>query len=170
MSTLTDKTCRETVWLTPPPVLDAIRGFFRGPIGLDPATEPSNPTDAEYYYTRVNDGLTIPWQGPVFVNPPYGKELMPWVIKITDEAKTVTPIVALLPGQRFETLVWQERLLPHPNLYAICFIRGRLKFLRPSGEVAKSNPYGSMLYIFDVNPHARNWEALAALGHILYPK
>lgn len=166
-----DKTCKSTVWLTPTHVLDAVRDLFGGQIGLDPATEPDNPTKAYRFFTKEDNGLLNSWNGygSVFVNPPYGKELMTWVVKICDEAcRTWNPIVALLPGQRFETRVWQERLLPCGSLNHIVFIKGRLKFIRPGGEVAKSNPYGSMLYVF--NRSREYVERLSTLGHILSVK
>lgn len=167
---LTDKTCRDTVWFTPPWIVSAVHRYFAPDgIALDPATDPSNPTKALYHFTEEENGLMCSWAGygGVFVNPPYGKHLMSWVVKICHEATYGTPIVALLPGQRFETKVWQEKVLTSPALDAIVFIRGRVKFLRPSGEQAKSNPYGSMLYVF--NRDYRALEPLSALGVTLAP-
>lgn len=61
--------------LTPEYVLGPVRNDLGG-IGLDPCTEPTNPTGADRYFTIDDDGLEHPWIGPnwfpsVFVNPPY---------------------------------------------------------------------------------------------------
>jgi len=151
MSLLVDKTCVETCYLTPPEILEPIREYFGGQIDLDPATEPNNPTSANRWL--MADGLVSEWTGRVFVNPPYGRELSRWCEKIGHEARAraglrAVQIVALLPGQRFETKYVQEHLLI-PELTAICFIRRRVKFLRKDGTRAPNNPYGSMLWIYN---------------------
>ena len=38
---------------------------------LDPATSKDNPTCATNFYTKEDDGLTKPWTGNVWVNPPF---------------------------------------------------------------------------------------------------
>lgn len=74
-------------WRTPEWFLDLVRRV--GPIGLDPATSPANPTFAEQFFAPAppilpvfgrwlgDDGLRCVW--PVdrltFVNPPYGPHL-----------------------------------------------------------------------------------------------
>lgn len=155
MSNMVDKGCLDTVYLTPPEILEPVKKYFGGQIGLDPATEKDNPTGAqEFFYENMLgegiDGLVAPWSwyDLVFVNPPYGRALREWVEKIGEEVKYNLPLVALLPGQRFETEWWQRCLIV-PELTAVVLIRRRVKFLRRDGTRAKSNPYGSMLYIFN---------------------
>src|SRR5262245_3773038 len=162
MPKLADKSCAYVDWLTPPHVVEAVRQYFGGQIGLDPATNPSNPTCARNWC--INEGTELPWEAwpSIFVNPPYGRELPKWIEKIGAEAEAGAHIVALLPGQRFETGYWQKHVLS-PRLTAICFIRGRLKFLRPDGTPAANNPFGSMLYVFN-GDLARARDAFGALG------
>jgi len=161
-----DKKCKDVEWWTPEHVLAAARETLGDQIDLDPATHASNPTKARRFFTRDDDGLSSPWSASldVFVNPPYGKALLTWVLKIVQEARRAPgrKIVALLPGQRFETAVWQEFLLPCPCLRYVVFVRGRLRFATPSGKLAKSNPYGSMLYLFNCEPS----RLMKALGHV----
>lgn len=67
-----DKKASNNEWWTPGRVNDRTRVYCRGPIPLDPATDPSNPTRALRFYTGKDDGLVLPWDAPVvFVNPPY---------------------------------------------------------------------------------------------------
>jgi len=152
---IVDKTCAFTEWQTPEHILEAVRSYFGGRIDLDPATSPDNPTKARYFFTAPHPlsdevgGLKRSWFDCVFVNPPYGKVLKDWAAKIHEEAACGRRIVALLPGQRFETVYWQEHILTC-DLTSICFIRGRLQFINPiTKKPAGSHPYGSMLYIYN---------------------
>lgn len=148
--TLTDKTCIDTEYFTPPHVLGAVLKYFGGNIVLDPATHPSNPTKAAYTYTEGYSGLDKSWHWAlnIFVNPPFGRQIRDWVAKIHEEASKGAHIIALLPGQRFEQQYWQDHVFCN-ELTAICFIRKRLSFLGLDGKPRKGNPYGSMLYLYN---------------------
>lgn len=100
-----------------------------GPIGLDPATTDDNPIGATYFFTPKDDGLALGWAGHglVFVNPPYGRSLRKWTLKMSQQAKEKgVEIVALIPA-RVGTKWFQTNVAPTAN--KICFWRGRLVFL-----------------------------------------
>jgi len=146
-----DKQCAETVYLTPEKILEPVREYFGGPIPLDPATQPSNPTKALQFYTEEMNGLVQPWNAPVFINPPFGVAIRDFVKRIDEYAQQGLTIIALLPcGARFSTKYWQNHALI-PQLNAICFVKGRVKFLRPDGTVAKQNTYDSQIYGYNVD-------------------
>ena len=164
---LTDLKCESTIYITPEKIMGPVRNYFGGRIPLDPATEPSNPTGAEYFCTEggaevfeggppknwSENGLTLDWSefDGVFLNPPYGKEIRAFCEKIHEEATAGATIIALLPaGPRFSTKYFQEFILTQA-LDGVCFVRGRVKFIRPDGSVAKANPYDSMIMGFNVN-------------------
>lgn len=161
---LNDLICKNTVYITPDKILNPTRNYFNGKIPLDPATEPNNPTNAEYFCTESqilnppanwrHDGLKTNWcnYDGVFVNPPYGKILPTWCKKINDEAQHELPIIALLPaGPRFSTRYFQQYILTG-LLTGICFVKGRVRFLRPDGSLTVgSNPYDSMILGFNVD-------------------
>ena len=53
-------------WLTPPELVSAL-----GKFDLDPCSPINRPWDtAKKHYTILDDGLTQPWDGKVWCNPP----------------------------------------------------------------------------------------------------
>lgn len=59
---------------TPPDICDRVRDVFGGAIDLDPASceQADRLVRARTFYTLREDGLTLPWWGRVFLNPPGG--------------------------------------------------------------------------------------------------
>lgn len=112
-------------WQTPEIVLEALRQAF-GDITLDPCTTYANPCRAKRILTPAEDGLKSPWLqcGLIYVNPPYGRGIGPWIQKCHQYRKAgrVDPIVALVPA-RTDTAWWQDNPAD-----AVCFWRGRLTF------------------------------------------
>src|SRR5262249_50102678 len=91
----------EQHWYTPPEYLDAVRQVFGGEIDLDPASSgiAQQTVKAAKYFTTEDDGLTQPWGGRVFLNPPYASGLVePFVDKLVDElaADRVTEAILLV--------------------------------------------------------------------------
>lgn len=164
----TDKGCVSTEFYTPESVNERVRVYFGGPVELDPATAPHNPTRARRFFTVAEDGLKQVWApARVFVNPPYGTAIRAWVAKIGEEAAKGAEIVGLLPGQRFEQRYWQTNLF-RPELTTLVFVTGRLEFTNPAGKPLGGNPYGSMLWVFN-----GSWEravaAFSPIGMVLQP-
>lgn len=158
---MADLKCQETVYITPPKILDPVLAYFpNGVIPLDPATQPNNPLKAERFCTEspsngsIGNGLEYVWSnvGRVFVNPPYGKGMKDWCAKIHEETILGCEILALLPcGARFSTRYWQEHIF-NPGLDVALFVRGRVQFLRPDGTGTQGqNPYDSQLLGFNVD-------------------
>ena len=165
-----DKQCESIDWYTPRSLLDRVEVYFAGPIPLDPATAPSNPTRATRFFTKEQDGLVQEWRGTgVFVNPPYGEELPSWTAKVHHEAANGIVIVALLPcGARFSTGYWQDHIL-NSCLGGICFVRGRVAFEDEHGNSQKGNPYDSAIYGFNID-RDRFLSAFGVLGKVLIVK
>ena len=69
-------------WWTPAEVIEPVRAAL-GEIDLDPCTHPDaqRVIRAANYYARPDDGLTLPWSGRVWLNPPYSKP-RPWVYRL----------------------------------------------------------------------------------------
>lgn len=122
--------------LTPEYVLEPVRAMLGG-IGLDPCTEPDNPTGADRFYTVDDDGLAQPWRHDlmrstlqdrwfptVYCNPPYTKAREPWVEKCVDAGQAGQRVVLLIPAHT-DTRLFQRAIT---TATTVLFIKGRVKF------------------------------------------
>lgn len=67
------------MWATPQWFYDELNKEFN--FTLDPCATHQN-AKCEKYYTIEDDGLSKDWNGEtVFCNPPYGRQIGPWVQK-----------------------------------------------------------------------------------------
>jgi phage N-6-adenine-methyltransferase len=132
-------------WTTPLWLLDKLYPIF-GTFDLDPCSPTHNrktaPVKARVYYTEADNGLTLPWAGTVFVNPPYGRGLKDWIAKCHHEATcgNVQTIIALIPA-RTDTSYWHQHVAGRA---AILFLRGRLSF----GNTGDAAPFPSALVLW----------------------
>jgi hypothetical protein len=122
-------TTRETErWLTPRWVLDPLGRF-----DLDPCAAPDWPTADEMYTPETHgDGLSLPWFGRVWMNPPYGSAMTAWLEKMAQHGNGITLIFARTDTAAFHDYVW-----PHAD--ALLFLRGRITFLRPDLSAPSAN-------------------------------
>ena len=153
----------ESAWYTPVAVLALARRILGG-IDLDPASDAQaqRTVQAARWYGPLDDGLRQPWQGRVWCNPPYGREIGPWVRRFADAAAAgeMTAGLLLVPA-RTDTRWWLA--VSHLPL---CAWTGRLAFIgQPKGGRA---PFPSALVYAGRNPD-RFAEILAPHGTIYRP-
>lgn len=129
-----------------------------GAFDLDVAAAAHN-AKAPKFYTREQDGLSLPWAGRVWCNPPYS-DCGAWVRKAWGEWLRIRPvppslIVMLLPANRVEQGWWQDHVEPYRDRpgspLRVEFLRGRMRFDRPGWEKpAKGDrpPFGCALLIW----------------------
>jgi phage N-6-adenine-methyltransferase len=150
--------------LTPPYVLEPVR-LALGGIGLDPCTEPDNPTSAETFCTIADDGLAQQWFGrfgwspTIFVNPPYSRAKEPWIERCIEAGERGQKVVLLIPAHT-DTRIFQKAM---ETASAVVFIKGRVKFgvLRANRrQEAASHPSALLGWNVDLTP-------CAALGRLV---
>lgn len=130
--------------LTPQYVIGPVREALGG-IGLDPCTEPDNPTAADQFYHLPMDGCNLPWDAPtIFCNPPYGKARDRWVERCI-EAGERSKVVLLMPAHT-ETRTFQRAL---SACSAVVLVKARLRFgvLRENRRQEAAS-HGSALFTF----------------------
>lgn len=138
----------ENEWYTPAVFLDAAREVL-GRIDLDPASceIAQNNVKAKQFYTVDDDGLTKPWKGSVYMNPPYSKDLCSkFVTKLLDSLNEGTVTAAIILVNNATETAWAQLLLDDAT--AVCFPGGRIKFLDRSGKPANTPLQGQMFVYF----------------------
>lgn len=139
----------EQHWNTPTWLLDVLREVF-GVFDLDPCAPTgirrATSVSAKLLFTEADDGLTLPWRGKVFVNPPYGRTLKHWTKKARSEVEQgrATLVVALLPA-RTDTAWWHGDVA---HSATVIFLKGRLSF----NETGDSAPFPSVLAVWGARP------------------
>ena len=136
----------ENEWYTPPEYIEAAREVM-GSIDLDPAsceTAQAN-VKARRFFTVDDDGLSRKWSGNVWLNPPYGKDVIgQFASKVVDESRRFEQAIVLVNNAT--DTAWFHQLASVAS--AVCFIRGRVKFLDKSGKPANTPVQGqAVLYI-----------------------
>ena len=131
-------------WCTPQDLFDKLNLHFK--FVLDAAATQDN-AKCDLYFTPETDGLLQSWDvgGPVFVNPPYGREIGRWVEKAYMESQKGITIVMLIPA-RTDTRYFHQYIYKKAETY---FIRGRLRFTNEKGECKGSAPFPSMVVIYN---------------------
>jgi hypothetical protein len=123
-------------WYTPPSIFDALGLTF----DLDPCSPgPGHWVPARRIYTIDDDGLALPWEGCVFMNPPFGGRNghVPWLEKFLDHGNGVAIVRAYTSSAWFHAHAGRAD--------AWLFPRGKTKFIRPDGSVGGSPGHGVVL-------------------------
>ena len=125
------------LWETPRDFFDKLDAEFH--FNLDVCALPENAKCAAFYSPDV-DGLSQPWYGNCWCNPPYGRQVGRWVAKAAQSAAEGATVVMLLPA-RTDTAWFHDYIYGRAE---VRFVRGRLKF----GGSTNSAPFPSMVVIF----------------------
>lgn len=116
-------------WITPRDIIQTL-----GPFDLDPCAPVTPPWPiAPRTYTSREDGLSRPWSGFIWCNPPYGPHTWRWLTRLAEhEAGGIALIFARTETDGFFAAVWERAT-------SILFLRGRLFFHHVDGARARSN-------------------------------
>jgi phage N-6-adenine-methyltransferase len=160
-------TTGDNEWYTPAVYIDLAREVLGG-IDLDPASsELANATvQASTFYNAEDDGLTERWAGRVWINPPYAQPLIEqFVNKLTEEFKERNVSAAILLTNNYTDTAWFRTAYSVAG--AICFTRGRVKFVDPDGKIAAPTQ-GQAFFYFGPNPAAFN-RVFREIGFVVQP-
>lgn len=112
----------------PPLIIDALGAF-----DLDPCAPVFRPwPTAAIHYTIEDDGLTKPWAGRVWLNPPFGGEAIKWLRRMVQHRHGIALVPARTETKMFFECVWG-------TAHAVMFLRGRPHFHYVDGRRASAN-------------------------------
>jgi len=117
-------------WLTPPWILKRLGSFDLDPCAPSPEKRPWE--TAKVHYSEWDDGLSMPWVGRVWLNPPYGKHTAKWLYRLYKHGDGIALTFARTETDMFFRTVWGKA-------DGLLFIKGRLYFYDVNGREAKSN-------------------------------
>jgi DNA N-6-adenine-methyltransferase (Dam) len=126
---------KSQVHITPRWILDALGRFDLDPCAADP-----RPWDcAKRSYTERDDGLSRPWTGRVFLNPPfcrYGVDR--WMMRMAEHNHGIA-LLHVRPETTWFTPCWQ-------HASGMLFLRRRVIFHKPDGSPQTIS-----------NPNSKHW-------------
>jgi len=128
-------------WLTPPWLLGLL-----GKFDLDPCAATNRPWDtATKNYTVENDGLKQPWNGRVWLNPPFGKGLADWINRLAQHGNGI----GIMPLRSTDTNWFHESIWSQAG--AVLFLRGRVRFYTVEGKESGPCPHASLMIAYGDN-------------------
>lgn len=136
-----ESTYNESVeWYTPPEIFEAMDFTF----AMDPCSpgEGKSFVPARRHLTVEDDGLATPWEGTVWMNPPYGKHTTTWMQKLSEHNNGIALVFARTDVKWFNDYVAGKASL-------VCFVSGRIKFFQGDTDKRGGTPgAGSMLIAY----------------------
>ncbi len=126
-------------WFTPPEIFAALGLTF----DLDPCQPEEGrahlSVPCRQFFTAADDGLSRPWHGLVWMNPPFGGRngQVPWLRKFMQHGNGIALVAARTSSGWFHEFA--------PAAHAILFPRGKTKFIRPDGTRGGSPGTGVVL-------------------------
>jgi hypothetical protein len=123
-------------WFTPPEIFSDLKLVF----DLDPCSPGQKHwVPARMIYTKTQNGLTQPWHGLVWMNPPFGGRNghVPWLQRFFTHKNGIALVAARTSAKWFHEYATQADTLLFP--------RGKTQFIRPDGSRGKSPGTGVVL-------------------------
>lgn len=119
---------KSQVHLTPRWMIDAL-----GPFDIDPCASTVRPWDcAAVNVVEAEDGLSLPWRGVVWLNPPFDRyQIGRWIGRLADHGNGIALVHARTEAAWFEP-IWRSADL-------ILFMADRIKFCRTDGTEQPAN-------------------------------
>lgn len=115
-------------YVTPPYIIKALGDFDLDPCGCE--FSPVK-TAYELICMPIDNGLFSPWQGRVWLNPPYGRRITRWLGKMAEHNHGIALIFSRTNTEYFHKYVFRVAT-------GILFLKGRIRFLDRLGRPTKN--------------------------------
>ena len=160
-------------WYTRPKYIEAAREVM-GSIDLDPAScvEANKIVKAARYYTKEDDGLSMPWHGNVWLNPPYGRSakmqalhksvIGMFVEKLLTSYAEGTVTQAIILATTDVNTKWFYSLWQFP----VCMPERRVNFIVPMQQNKYTHMFGSCFVYLGLHEE-RFAEVFSRFGRIV---
>lgn len=151
-------------WFTPRHVIEAAR-LVLGGIDLDPAScaTAQEVVQAGAYYTKEQDGLSLPWFGRVWLNPPFSSPALSlFCTRAMDAyaAREIDAAIILMLANVDLGVRWLQRLT---KMTPFAIMRSGIGFWHPDKDKALSPGRG--VFVFYLGPDiARFTDVFSAFG------
>lgn len=125
-------------WYTPLEIIQSL-----GEFDLDPCA-PMHPLwqTARVMISKEQDGLSVDWEGRVWLNPPYQQKLITqFMQRMGAQWKGIALVFAKIDSRMFRDHIF-------PNCDSICLLRKRIRFYNEFGERPSSPNNGNMLIAY----------------------
>lgn len=168
---ITTFTAADDEWFTPAWLARISRDIL-GEIDLDPASseEANQVVKAKTFYTKEMNGLSLPWSGTVFLNPPSKRgnktaRVPLWTAKLRDEYLKRSVTAAILVVKSNLGYKWYEDLY---KCYWVCHLSELPMFWKPGGGTLGKAKKGVSVFYF--GPDAKTFvRRLKPCGKIVPP-
>ncbi len=144
-------------WFTPRYIIESL-----GKFDLDPCSHDNRPFNtANEHYTKHNDGLSMPWAGRVWLNPPFNRQDRAlFMRKMASHRAGVMLIPAACETAAFKQYVFAS------DFKAILMFDHRPHFLHQDGSRSMAN-CGGTICLVAYSDYDAEILANSDLGHLL---
>ncbi len=132
-------------WYTPAKYIESARVVL-GSIDLDPASNPiaNKVVRAKRFFAQADDGLSKPWPGTVWINPPYvdgeTSSIGTWIAYMIAEYKAGRLTAGILLVNASTPAGWFQQLWDYP----LCFTDHRIHFVAGDGTTPRAPMAGNV--------------------------
>ena len=125
-----DRTTGSPEWYTPAWVFDALTDDQGARMVFD--LDPCHPVErlawipARNVYSLPSDGLALPWEGRVWLNPPYGLETPRWLERLAKHGNGIALVFARPDTAWFHAAA--------SSAGAVLFLKKRIRFVGTDGK------------------------------------
>lgn len=136
----------ENEWYTPELHISMARAVL-GDIDLDPASSEiaNKAVQAARFFSIDDNGLDKEWAGRIWLNPPYAQPAIShFADKMVTEWESGRVEAAIVLTHNYTDTAWFQKLARAAT--AICFTRGRVRFVSPAGDLASPTQGQAFFY------------------------